>query len=159
MGCDIHVRLEVRNHNGVWEPCELYEKNKYYDPNCPKDYERKFEVNPVYSGRNYDLFSALCGVRSQNVPMISEPRGLPEDVTQEFKDYSASWGCDGHSRSWNTLAELYAYQETHKTVGMFDCDVMGTLISNIENQVERVAYIWNPKEKARDIRIVYFFDN
>lgn len=40
---------------------------------------------------------------------ISEPRGLPEDVTAEVKEASDRWGVDGHSHSWVILAELLAY--------------------------------------------------
>jgi hypothetical protein len=40
---------------------------------------------------------------------ISEPRGLPEDVSPEAQAVSDWYAAEGHSHSWLTLAELLAY--------------------------------------------------
>lgn len=48
--------------------------------------------------------------RSKSKP-ISEPKGLPIDISDIVKKESESWGCDGHSHSFFTLKELYEYYE------------------------------------------------
>lgn len=64
-----------------------------------------------FDDRNYGLFSILAGVRNYDgAPCISDPRGLPSDVTAAVKGESDSWGIDGHSHSWVTLQELVDFR-------------------------------------------------
>lgn len=87
-----------------------------------------------FKRRNYDVFAMLANVRNGRgfagcdtgdgfVP-ISEPRGLPDDVTPEVRAESDKWGGDGHSHSWLTLAELLAYDwnQTTRHRGWVDAD-------------------------------------
>lgn len=79
------------------------------------------EVAPIagYSGRNYGLFAILADVRNgrgfagvkigEPTKPIDEPRGVPEDASPEYVAEVETWGGDGHSHSWFTLAELMAY--------------------------------------------------
>jgi hypothetical protein len=43
---------------------------------------------------------------------ISDPRGLPENVSDEVKKYAEQWGCDGHSHSFLSLGDLLEYDWT-----------------------------------------------
>lgn len=73
----------------------------------------------LYDGRNYDLFGILANVRNGRgfagvktglgfVP-IAMPKDLPADVSATVKEKSDGWGCDGHSHSFHTVADLLAY--------------------------------------------------
>ena len=73
-------------------------------------------VESIYSGRNYELFGILAGVRDRNNDSIDDPRGLPEDVSEVTKKESDRWDEDGHSHSWVTLKELKEYQGLHPVV-------------------------------------------
>lgn len=83
MGCDIHAHIEVKVE-GRWE---------HYS--CP----------PIQ--RNYRLFARICGVRnSGNITPISDPRGLPTDlslITQKCYNFMK---CDAHSATWLSGKEL-----------------------------------------------------
>lgn len=119
MGCDIHMYVEHKQ-DGVWKSADIWKPDKYFDSKyetVQKDiveYEDRF-----YAGRNYDLFAILANVRNgygfagtdtgDGFIPISEPRGLPDDVSELIKDESEDWGPDGHSHSWLTLKELLEY--------------------------------------------------
>ena len=120
MGCDIHFHIEVKKDT-VWQHHDWREPHKqgvYNDSSTKYDYGTMFE-NPLWISRNYDLFAILADVRNgygfagvktgDGFIPISQPRGLPADVTAEVRSESDGWGCDGHSHSWLTLAELQAY--------------------------------------------------
>lgn len=103
MGCDIHFYVEVKQDDGTWFPCD----------------------GDFYDGRNYDLFAILADVRNgvgfagiktgDGFNVIAEPRGLPDDVSNDILQESEDWGCDGHSHSWLTVAELKAFNWKQET--------------------------------------------
>lgn len=136
MGCDIHLYVEKRV-NGTWEPADDWKPYLEANPTWTSymtdeeraDYTDRLDINwddAFYSGRNYDLFAILAGVRNgrgfagvqtgEGFNPISPPRGLPADVTAPVKQRSEEWGVDGHSHSWLTLAELMAYDWDQTTV-------------------------------------------
>jgi hypothetical protein len=102
MGCDIHCYSEI-NKDGKWEI-----------------------VDKVKIDRNYSLFGILANVRNgwgcagcdtgDGFMPIAEPRGLPENVSGKVKHESDEWGCDGHSHSYLTLAELIEYDWKRTTI-------------------------------------------
>lgn len=72
-------------------------------------------VPEPYGGRNYDLFAMLADVRNggyrgepRRIVPLDEPRGVPDDASDEGCAFIESYGCDGHSHSYFTLAELKA---------------------------------------------------
>lgn len=94
MGCDIHGIIERKNESGGW-----YWLNSG-DPDI---------------GRNYTIFSVLANVRNyDNYPFISEPKGMPKDLTSEMRCLVNEWGEDGHSHSWITLEEMKNYDIEQK---------------------------------------------
>lgn len=98
MGCDIHLFVEKRTDE-KWECL-----NEIVDDEgtLSTPYEKE-----IYRERNYSLFALLADVRnSAGVKPISEPRGLPEDVSEIVKKISDQWNGDGHSHSYYTLKEL-----------------------------------------------------
>lgn len=119
MGCDIHLFTERKrsiNNEQKWVNADNWKLNPYYEENN-EDGENKYELNSAYSHRNYALFSILADVRndSENKP-ISEPKGLPEDISEVVKAESDKWDSDGHSHSYFTMKELYDYYEQNNIV-------------------------------------------
>lgn len=77
-----------------------------------------YNIKSIYHDRDYEVFTVLAGVRQyndKNVP-ISQPRGLPHDVSAIVKEESERCGADGHSHSYLTFAELEEYAKEHGQV-------------------------------------------
>lgn len=111
MGCDIHLYTEkIKSVNGVdkWVNCDHWKLNPYFGDD---EYEPELELISLYSGRNYNLFGVLAGVRGGYE--ICPPRGLPSDVSDIVKKNSDRWDSDGHSHSYFTLAELKEYYKNN----------------------------------------------
>lgn len=119
MGCDIHLYVE-KLQDGKWVAADRWTKDKYAEEGEDRltvEYENRY-----YTGRNYNLFAILADVRNgrgfagvktgEGFNPICEPKGLPEDCSPEVERESDSWGSDGHSHSWLTVAELMAYDWT-----------------------------------------------
>lgn len=95
MGCDIHIWAEVRE-NGKWKM-----------------------KGPVDLNRNYNLFAILANVRNgrgfagiktgEGFNPISDPKGVPDDASPEYKEKVSDWDGDGHSHSFHTLKELQSF--------------------------------------------------
>jgi hypothetical protein len=107
MGADIHIAVERRTADG-WQRVEPMVPPRWQYNGAPE-----LERQSWYDGRNYFLFAILAGVRNGSggdpVVPISDPRGLPDDVSDETRDEANEWGLDGHSHSHFTLAELFAH--------------------------------------------------
>ena len=163
MGCDIHLFAEVKKKKNLidwlmfwkikqWQNIDKWTKNKYFEE---YDDEQEFEIkreDKFYSERrNYSLFCALCGVRSYRFepepPFISEPKGIPNDVSEVVMREIDRHGDDGHSHNWNTLKELKE----------FDWSIYGETTKDFLDQV--IPKMEAQKVKDTDVRIVYFFDN
>lgn len=124
MGCDIHNHIEYKKNIYIGDNSEgkpVYEErwicgdyfkvNPYYNK-WENDSEKPFELVRFCEDRNYGLFSLLADVRnySNNKP-ISEPKGLPNDLSKEVIEDAEHWELDGHSHSFFTLKELLDYQK------------------------------------------------
>lgn len=165
MGCDIHLYAEAKKRKtfvdwlmfwkrAKWVSIDKWKINEDYI-NYPNESHLKYEVHRddrFYSdGRNYNLFCALCGVRSyqfEGVPkIISEPKGVPKDASKEYLQQVKRWDGDGHSHSWNTLKELldFDWSDYGNTTQRFLDEVIPKM---------KQAH-FNPEK----VRIVYFFDN
>jgi hypothetical protein len=158
MGCDIHARAEMqmrinRNHdqfhNDTWEKVGHVFGNRWYrSEGDPTDYNSPYTDKPI-DLRNYEVFTALANVReADGITPISEPRGIPEDASYEYRELAENDG-DAHSESWVTLAELKAYDTS-----AFDDvtkEIWQTLIENLESV----------KHGRSDdqVRMVFYFDN
>lgn len=111
MGCDIHMFCEEQitiKDKTEWRSADHFKKNHYFGAYDDDEGEKELEVVELCGNRNYSMFTALCGVRdySEKSPKISEPKGLPEDVTELVKERSDYYGCDGHSHSYVSLKEV-----------------------------------------------------
>ena len=121
MGCDIHAMIEKKNKLNWW-----------------------INAGKPEIDRNYQIFSVLTNVRNYDeIPFISNPRGIPEDCCDEFKAWSKQWDSDGHSHSYVTLREM---QNT--VFGLWGSEAWDSLIA----QLEKIG----PPDA---VRLVFFFDN
>jgi hypothetical protein len=118
MGTDIHLFTEIKksiNSQDKWVNVDNWRYNPYYKEGND-NWEQAMSVESIYSGRNYELFGILAGVRCSYNDTIDDPRGLPKDVSEVTKKESDRWDGDGHSHSWLTLKELKEYQGLHPVV-------------------------------------------
>ena len=144
MGCDIHAHSEVKI-NGVWHHLSG---------------ELPFE-------RNYDLFTRMAGVRrySDEIESISEPRGLPEDLSFLTRFIYDEYGVEGHSHSWLSAAEvsdLGEWMEEQRkkyntTEYWYPEKVIGYIFGNGWDQFTK--YRDDLPEGVEDARLVFWFDN
>lgn len=109
MGCDIHLFIEKKTEAG-WEHCSAPPTWNHWEMRHEERREGEWEFNGNwYSGRNYEMFALLAGVRnSHDQKPIAEPRGMPRNASLAVRRESKEWGSDGHSHSHLTLAELEA---------------------------------------------------
>jgi hypothetical protein len=97
MGCDIHPYAE-RKTAGRYE---LIHDATFKSGHSPFDW------------REYGMFGFLADVRNYSgVPPISQPRGIPANVSGGVADEIEMY--EGHSASWLSVAELLAvdYDQT-----------------------------------------------
>jgi hypothetical protein len=119
MGADIHIFTEryISHVKGdeKWVNIDHWTYNPWYKEG--KDDERMLDHISIYDGRDYELFGILANVRyTPDEGPISEPRGLPDDVSNVTKKESDIWGEDGHSHTYFTLRELKDYIEKNPMV-------------------------------------------
>lgn len=138
MGCDIHGFCEVKE-NGVWKlNTKKVFKNSYYL--SPEELKERQKENPDYeisewqkdefqehpsTSRNYDWFAILADVRNgrgfAGVPtgdgfaIISEPKGVPDDATEEWLENVDQWDSDMHSHSYLTLEDFDSFDWNQTT--------------------------------------------
>jgi len=135
MGCDIHLHVEIKINN---------EWLHYSHPKL---------------NRNYGLFGKMAGVRGSEKP-ISEPKGLPKDITKTTKFCSDEMGFDGHSHSWLSsweVTKLMAFIETKMNCLTFEHEQLGYLFGNGYGGFNEYKEEY-PKE-LQDFRFVFWFDN
>lgn len=109
MGCDIHLYTEKRLKDGGWYCADHFKINPFYkrDPNR----ENAYTHISIYDDRDYSVFATLANVRNYDgIIPISEPRGLPNDVSEIVERESDDWGRDVHSHSWLTAKELFIHK-------------------------------------------------
>lgn len=119
MGADIHFYVE-KKIDGKWQMHGTVEREDSGD-----DGEWMRVCNGFSDYRCYNAFAILAGVRNgsgfagiktgKGFNPISEPRGIPEDASDEYKQIAAQWGVDGHSHSYHTLRQLLDYDWMQET--------------------------------------------
>jgi len=143
MGCDIHLwaeRLDPKTKKWTvmdkW-PCEYCNgtgKLDKWEDGKPVPGEKqpcyvcdgKKTSRRFWSQRNYNTFSILADVRNGRglagvrtgdgfVP-IADPKGVPDDASEDYLEEVARWDCDGHSHSWLTLKEILDYDWDQTTM-------------------------------------------
>ena len=144
MGCDIHMFVEKHTGDG-WQSADHYIKNHGID-----EAEPEYTVQEICGDRNYRLFYLLAGVRNEgDLTPVSDPKGLPSDVTEFVRGESEEWGSDGHSHSYLTLGEIKAHKD--------DEGILKELIQRMEWRKKDMD-LWGSGSDEK-IRIVFWFDS
>lgn len=130
MGTDIHMACEIYK-NGKWNlVTENVFPNVWYDPTSKFDWAREQYTNVPFTMRSYDTFAILADVRNghgfagcitgDRFNPISEPKGYPEDMSDELKSDDTYLLSYEHSASYFTLKELmdYDWEQTSRTFGV-----------------------------------------
>lgn len=105
MGTDIYFAVESRT-GGTWERCEAM---------LPDPESGTLNRRSWYDERNYELFFLLAGLESPRPvgppsAVISEPRGLPEDLSDETaREFSRFLASGTFGMSWLSAHDLVAY--------------------------------------------------
>lgn len=187
MGCDIHAHVIVKRpvyiksedesgrrkyvRDGYkWELVNLWEKT------ADDEAENGYRLAPAecWSGRNYDLFGILAGVRSLVYPAIDSPRGFPIGCPQELIDYVENeWSGSAHSTSWLSLGELNKAVRNKKKYPKWETweDEDGIVhksdeypgphatLKDFRDSVRHFSDLAYWTDDEEDVRVVFFFDS
>ncbi len=145
MGCDIHLHSEIKI-NGVWH---------------------HYANMALGNTRSYTLFAMMAGVRNEDgeIEPVSQPRGLPGELSEPTALEYEIEKLDAHSMSWfgpDQIVKLYAlWDKSRKQFHLgqmdLDTDFFGYLFGNSWASFNRFREDY-PKE-IEDIRWVFWFDN
>jgi hypothetical protein len=162
MGCDIHLYVEKRLKSGDWAFVRDLNETINSDGLRPWAAQGK----PVggfwkLSGRNYNLFANLAGVRGDG----PEAKGLPGDVSDYLQEEVDGYGSDGHSHSWSTPLEfMEAYisaMEIYDEHSELDKYIQIRLKDGAEVALD--AFMRDmcslDMDQGDEYRFVYWFDN
>jgi hypothetical protein len=131
----LNVVLEDNNLEPKWVSADKWTKGKYD--------EGEWEADELYGDRNYHLFGVLADVRGSG-DCISEPRGIPDDISSGYKYIIDRWDGDGHSHSYFTLSELLEVDWEKYDAEYFT------------ETIEKMKLI---DPDPDNVRCVFFFDN
>lgn len=102
MGCDIHSYAETKKKDKWVLVTDIFPLSDF-----DKEWDKRERGDHPFDWRSYGLFGFLAGVRNYSeVPTIVEPRGFPEDASDEVKKAWEEWEYGGHTPSWITVKEL-----------------------------------------------------
>jgi hypothetical protein len=142
MGCDIHLHVEVKV-GGKW-----------------------LHYNSPTINRDYGLFTKMAGVRvrgDETTRPISQPRGLPPDVSDSTAWVAKYWGTDAHSHSYLSASEMRhlrewaRYRRGRYGEGWWFEDTFGYLCGNSLDGLAECPGDY-PKD-LEDVRFVFWFDS
>lgn len=134
MGCDVHPIIQHR----MWSDKA---SDTWWSRLIPND------------GRFYLFFGTLAGVRSDEIPPICEPRGLPNGF------YDEAFLSGEHTPSWFTLREAKEYV---KTLPQSDEDYYHALRKRWQEWIVDMEYVKKYADDPigdDDVRVVFDFDS
>lgn len=172
MGTDIHCFVERKMYrrgetdwSGKWISIDKWTKSSWAILYPERDESPVWVVESndmVFKDRNYALFAILANIRnSENMPYISEPRGLPEDVSEEIR-LQIKYG-EYHSTTWFTADELLEFN-WNQTFEYEDETMGGEKFIDSINYMEcgsaflDVVKSLVGRKEPSDIRIIITFD-
>lgn len=134
MGCDIHTYRE-KFIDGKWATADEWEPYDHGDGENGMQIPWK---KTAFSGRNYNLFGLLAGVRNREDSFALAQRGIPFDACPEVISANEKWDSDGHSHTYLYLHELRALRKmvnerTIKVSGMKSAESLAKLEASISS--------------------------
>lgn len=162
MGCDIHVFIEYKVNDDQWKAHHKHVEDK-------NGHIRSVSA----TGRNYELFGELAGVRSSG----GFANGLPEDVSDIIKQESDYWTSDGHSHShmslekYEKILKQQNYEMTDRTDMFYDWENIDyiksppsftTIVSGCKRHAEELqtdAILLDDNVPTIKHRLIFWFDN
>ena len=153
MGCDIHSFAERRNkQTNKWEKVE----DAFSLDNYDKERLKKDKGEHPFDWRSYSMYGFLAGVRNYSCcDPIAEPRGIPDDTTDEVREDYEGWGSDAHTPSFLTAKELLEFNYDKPVFKGSEETYRDNLSGMFFIHLEDLAKLGNPE----DVRIVFWFDN
>lgn len=109
-------RDDILKQNGVWVSLDKWIKNE----DAVLYPERKHSLwhidwgDLIYTGGGYRLHAILANQRNSyiEIPYISKPRGLPNDVSEEIRQ---EFECgESHTCTWFTFDEIFEFNWDQK---------------------------------------------
>lgn len=175
MGTDIHCFVEEKciapkinetDRTGKWISIDKWTKSSWAILYPERDEGPIWKVerkDMVFTERNYDLFAILANQRNcENLPYISDPRGLPENVSPEIPLQIIV--LEGHSTTWFTAKELFEFNWNQ--VFEYEDETMdGEKINGSVNYMECGRTFLEAvnrlvgRKNSSDIRLIITFDN
>jgi hypothetical protein len=157
MGCDIHSYAEVRNkETGKWEKAIAFTTIDDFD----KDWYKADVGDNPFNWRSYGMFGFLADVRNySSVPTIVEPRGIPEDVSDEINSEYEYWGYYSHTASHIYLREFVEYDYDKKFEDTRDGDAVITVREFLSEMFFQHIEDLKKLGGLDDVRVVFWFDN
>lgn len=127
------------------------------------------EGQVYYGGRSYAMFAALAGVRSGQRNLI-DPRGVPDDASDIYKELVAQEDSDGHTHSYLDLDDIIAIHlfEEGSLDGPVDSYADEEIVAKLSGQSSRMYSFFETFELMQkiaaklgpsNVRVVFFFDN
>lgn len=147
MGCDIHATLEY---------------DKYYKKQIERGDERPYRswyhfAKDIDIDRGYYFFTLIAGVRDMDLrPIISPPRGAPDDASYGFKQELESWDSNAHSTSWVSFTELRDWKATNAKKLKLEYDPEKDMK---EQDFYKTMEMLAGKYGTENVRLCFFFDN
>jgi hypothetical protein len=112
----------------------------------------------VYQGRNYELFGVLAGVRDNSMNPIDEPRGIPDDISNETRKEYELWGRDAHTPTYFTLNELLDFYHKKKK----HQETLDLFLNGIKERFYQEFFLISEgrnKDFEEKFRVIFWFDN
>jgi hypothetical protein len=170
MGCDIHMVLEKRvkvRDAEAWVGVNAfpYLTAQVYEPATSK--MATGASSWMATGRNYNLFAGLAGVRGEG----PTPKGVPDDASDLALMEIDRWGEDGHSHSWMLMDEALPIFLSTGQLGKPGDVVVEAMKNGTEAAIEQCFdHFWTLDEhydlgevvyrdRLSDFRLVFWFDN
>lgn len=152
MGCDIHAFIEYKpTDSDEWLDGDIYLKNKDFG-SYPNEQEYK-KIDFQFEKRNYGLFAVLADIRNDgSIEPISEPRGLPTDISKRLFVERGQWGANAHSASYFTLAELIEQLPNYLN------SPLESMLNELKGQYILLFSKGGEFKHADRLRVVFWFD-
>ncbi|WP_310833051.1 hypothetical protein [Paenibacillus pedocola] len=159
------IWIHKTDHAGTWISIDKWTKDSmailYPERNEGPVWNVERE-DMVFTDRNYGLFAILANQRnSENMPYISAPRGLPEDVSPEIPLQIRA--LEGHDTTWFTAKELIDYN-WDQVFEFEDENMNGEKIYETVNYREcgsrllEVIHLIVARNNPADFRLIMTFD-